>query len=1401
MFLSDHLVLASLGLLILLVLAVLALVLRAATRSQDARAPAGRRAAPRLQAEGLRQSFRQAVELVESSLAPRAQRYQLPWVLVLDEGDDGSEGGQVLPLAEAGVACALGSDAAARVATPGLAWHFFDKGLVVDVQGAALGEPDRPGAAGEAQADRTWDDFLGLCRDYRPERPFDALVVTVPAALLLDPHPEARQALVRMARRAHRRLWLAQNRFAMRFALYVVVSGTERVPGFGAYARALPDMLRRCMLGWSSPYDLATGYRPEWVAEALGHVRRTVADSCAERFAQPGPPLPPEDATPLVLLPSRLAGLQPALQLYLDELMRPSAYHEPFILRGLYLTADAGLAAAAALEAQAWDQTPPAAALADPSVRTGWDRDDAEATEGAAPPPRLAAPPAPPALDADLDDAPLRQPVFLRDLFEQKIFQELGLTRPSGTQQLTRPLMHRGLRWGAWGLTGAWALGLGLGSVVLHQQTGVLQGVLTQLQADLDTQARASRQGQPLPPDWQRQRTLALLQLMEQMDQRRLWSVFMPGSWPVVEGLPARVRQRLESAFADLAVVTLRSALYDQAAQLTGVPQDPATGELIAGAPCEPPRPTDLAATRPTLGLEDLPEFARLMDQIGASGQIDQAAAAMQRLLDPAAAADGQDLRLLVRTTLGVDLPGQPDHAAALFRSQRVRSAGFTLNGLQLALHCGVQRRAAELWQRGLVRNDLLALRTRLGEQLAQRLEPADDEQAADRVDAWRTLLETLRTADLLLQRGGGQWLLQDGLRPGAAWEQLLARTAAQGLLGPAAAQQLREQGDTGLRQLQAQLAALEAQPLAGGVVWDATQARWVLEPSLAGLRDALAQLYALPLMASGAPRELSEGPSGLLAWDTARLDLALAGADLRKRLQTELVPKAPAELREALAGLIDQQVAVQVLDHLALARVPGGRPGGEGPTEAERQRLVRLQALLTELGAAAQADTLQGLMASDASSRLRRLDEALQRAELFTPAGRGFSAWTGDKGPAYAAFGQADAGALAAYLGQQRARLEALDQAAAPLLQALGSRSNSLAERWGALHQDLERYRLKNPNSSLLQLENWLLGLAEVDVDNCTQRTALRPASLSRGHDLAAERQLQLASALAQRCGELRAVAQREALARFGTLFNQQAAGRPPFAAPGWGPEAPAMELDELAALLPAWDQAARAWREAGQDPRQPQALALRRFAEQMDRTRAWLAPLLPADETTPAALDLAVEFRAHVAGELAGSHVIDWALEVGPQRLGWREPPRALRWSPGMPIALVLRLAKDGPLRPQPTAGGAQGPGTPGQPPQSVEGRTVIQRYADPWALLSWIQRHREPEPSGKGDARSLLLKVEIPLALVEGATAAPADGPGRARVFFRLTVSPPGKRQPLVWPGAFPQRAPEGLPLSPT
>ncbi|KAF1045344.1 type VI secretion system protein [Xylophilus sp.] len=1362
--LTDSLFLLSIAVLTVIVLIVLGLVLYFAARRSHAKPSADPKVA-RIRFDSLRSSFRQAVELIEGNIASRADRYGIPWIMVLNEGDDH----RPLPIAQSGVASALSTESASAAATQGIAWNFFDRGVVIDIQGAYLGSPDDDDAS-----EKPWDEFLSLCRAYRPQRPFDSVVVTVPAALLADDSADGRLELSKRAKLAHRRLWLAQNRFAMRFAVYVLVTGAEQVPGFSAFACALPEPMRASMLGWSSPYDLSTTYQSSWVDEAMGTVVRSISDTSAELFASA---VPPGDAGAALLLPARVEALHAQLQLYVDELMRPSAYHELFFFRGIYLTGDAGESAQAVAAIEHSD----AAALA------------ADAVGDVAP-------------GGDLISQLMRQPAFLRDLFEKKVFLEYGLTRPSRTQALARPLTHRVLRWGGVLFLGGWAIGLGVATWQLHVHNQTLVAALAELQNDALYRNRAVQRGEAIPAAWYRNKALALLAMNERLRTEGTHSVFMPGSWRVFDDLNERVIERIEREFGDIAVTTLRRELLARVAQQSGVEQDVVGGGLIAGAACTLPPSLRAVADAPRgsgLQPEDQPEFAALQRYLANVDQIDAALAAIDRLRQ-GAATNAEDLRIAVRFALGAELPVDVGRSLRYFRLAAADGGALVipLPPVQDALRCALDRSAAALGARLFSGNALIASEQVL---LARQL-PAGGAGAGAAADfhrtvaGWRDTVAAIKNQEDLIATGKGGWMRQPVLAWGPAWEQTLTRIAANRLLGQDSADRVRERTQDDFQKLRAEFNLRFGGPQPG-IVWNDKDGRFVLAPDRVALRDALTGLLNQPFVGAARDRDLPALPArSVIAWDLARLDAALALGEQRKRYAAEGLAAFPPAARPGVEAALNAQFAQLVTDQVAeAATIDTVRPsnalaaadGQAAAFDAARQRLGKIQSLLTELGAPNRAESLRALASQDALEHLRLVDEAFGQSELYTMRGRDFQAWRGERGPALAAFGAPDAASLAAYLSQQFSRAEALGRLAETYIAALdGAGAGSvLAQRWQAIDRDLERYRLKNPNSSLLLLEQFLATTgAEADRETCAARLVGK-APAGRTGDYFGERHVQIYNALLARCFELHWRDQQDQWTRYAERFNRTLAGRHPFGtAPASAREFQVADPQEVGEMLQALDPVAKALKETRVDGNTRFAVpgqAARRFVAQFERVRDFLAPLYPGEEGAVPGYDLAVDFRANTAAEIEGSKIIDWTLEVGDQALRLRDAPRPLHWEYGTPIALTLRIAKDSPLIARADAQQAL---------LSTDGRSLTWRFTDPWALFTFVQRQRDAEAGQRGDGRSQVLRLEFPLAAQSAGDAALVPAGGRGRVFLRIGFTPAGKKTPLVWPAVFLARAPE-------
>lgn len=1343
-YLADHLSPWLLMALLFVLLGLLALVLWAAHRGAErARAGSVRPAEHRGSLDALRQSFRHAVHLIEANLATHRDRYKNSWTLVLNTSDTG----QPLALQVSGIPSALAGDDALSVEAHGLQWHFFDQGVAIQVQDGTLGMPDPSDAEGAP----AWDQLLGLCRKYRPQRPFDAVVVAVPAAALMTTDPQAGTAIAARARNVHRRLWRAQNRFAMQFPVYLVVAECEQVPGFAAFARAVPDSLRRSMLGWSSPYELGVPFQPSWINAGMDTLTHDVQDVCAELCAMESAGV---DSADYFLLPAQLNALRDGVRLFAEELMRPSNYHEPFLIRGFYLTGDSSEAAVLRACPPSQSLTPEAEGVAEPLPSV--DR---------------------PAAASDLLGP---EPAFLRDLFERKIFAEPGLVRASQTQHLSRPGVSRALRWTAVAVPTVWALGLAVYTVRLSQLT---PKVVTTLQ-ELEHHGRTVGERVDLARD--RARVLGTLGLMEHMDGGRLGAILMPGSWPLFDDLHVRLRDRLERGFIDNAIEPLRLGAHARVSELTGVPTDPATGMLIAGDDCTLPlgwMAQVREAQRAALNVEDLAEFSAMLEFAARLGDLDQGVRALERLTRAQGAASGEDLHLAIRVFLGAEVGARLDRAAALLRRQSVRIAPLSLGPMQQASVCAFETGMKALQTRLFEKNDLLLMEQGI-DVVVRSLAGAGN--VADRAllqRGWQSILDTLVRQEALIAGGKGGWMRHAELSMGQAHDDLMQRMQGLTLVGAGAVASAEQRARGSFERFRAQwgplLQADTQHALGAGFVWQEKEARWSHTPERAGLREALANLMAQPFMKS-AHRALPEpGANQAVAWDPVRLDQALTLAESRRKLEAEVLPKVPTSIREDVHAMLRGTLADAVVDLLAqsVMFVPVSAAPAVG--EADRLRLARMGSALADLGARGASARLAQVLARDALVRLKRLDDTLAQGDFYRPRDPDFRSWMGEKSPMPAAFGAGDAAGLAVYAATQQAFIDSLAQEAQALLPALEGNGGLMVQRWRGITADLARYRLKSAASSLSQLEQFVVATtAEVDILNCADKVRPMPRRVG---DFFSDQLVALQSALAGRCQDLRRTETREAWTQFAEAFNRDLAGRAPFRSAGGGAaERPPADAEEGGVVLQAFERAQRLL-----GARTQAAEPVRRFAEQMEKVRVFMAPLYPTQPEAAAGYDLHAEFRVNPANEHQGNKIIDWSLTVGAQTLRAREPARALRWEPGVPIEVRLRLARDGPVAPQAESA---------QPALSVEeAREARFRFSDPWALFSLLAVQREPEGAGRAEARSQLLRFEFPLVPTSAAALAETQDL-RARVYLRLIVSPAGKRAPLAWPGVFPIRAPQ-------
>ncbi|MDM7947459.1 MAG: type VI secretion system protein [Oceanibaculum nanhaiense] len=243
-----------------------------------------------------------ALAALKQAVPQAAARAGLPWVARI---------GPELP----GLAGIPGMEPAfvepAEVPKDGvMRWWGVPGGVIIDLPWAA----------------ESFDAALKALVAARPERPLDAVLLTVPAAVL-DADPT-------LATTLRARLMDACRESGMRLPIYLLLDGAEGLAGFSEVALALPEVRRADMLGWSVPVGIAAPYDPAWPGTALRETAIALGDTVAALFGADDALPDPEAA---YRLPERISALAGPASALAGTIFAAGVQPTPYGLRGLYL--------------------------------------------------------------------------------------------------------------------------------------------------------------------------------------------------------------------------------------------------------------------------------------------------------------------------------------------------------------------------------------------------------------------------------------------------------------------------------------------------------------------------------------------------------------------------------------------------------------------------------------------------------------------------------------------------------------------------------------------------------------------------------------------------------------------------------------------------------------------------------------------------------------------------------------------------------------------------------------------------------------------------------------------------------------------------------------------------------
>lgn len=496
----------------------------------------------------LRTSFRRALRTLKTYVTGRDYRYRAPWYVLAGESKSGKT--SLLECTDLNESVKELADRTGRR----LNWYFFDEGVVIDVAGDFVLRKD--GTSNH----RGWNTILRLLQKYRPQRPLDGLVLTIPCTDLVGPAEldhQRRFELEQKANALYKKLWQAQKILGMRLPIYILVTKCDEINGFSSFCKQVPEKLHKQMFGWSNPSTLETAYRPDLVTQAFESLHKHLSWLQFEIYAERDEI---EEADDLFLLPPTLQTMREPLNVYLDCLFKQSAYHESYIFRGIYFCGEGGV------EENALLQPEPANELLGP-VDT-------------------LQPSTPPAIE--------RKPIFLSDLFKGKIFSESSLAQPIRRIALSRNRIVLAAQVLSLLIVLLGGGGLAVTYSGLARQENELYQFLVEEENDLKKIEayridRKQSETADTADEWLNRREqllesgeTRLLTGMANMNAKRLGSLFIPSSW--FSGVNKRLEDSIAAVFKYVIFESLRLDMQRRAKSLLSAHPDHSTNEVESKA-------------------------------------------------------------------------------------------------------------------------------------------------------------------------------------------------------------------------------------------------------------------------------------------------------------------------------------------------------------------------------------------------------------------------------------------------------------------------------------------------------------------------------------------------------------------------------------------------------------------------------------------------------------------------------------------------------------------------------------------------------------------------------------------------------------------------------------------------
>lgn len=1272
--------------------------------------------------DSLSKSFLYASQLMQSFMGGTQFRYTLPWVVMMGTSSSGKS--SLLESLSLDRPIGKPSFATDKELHPSLDWWFYDHGIVLDLNGNLVIDSNQI-----TSDERQWRLFLNLLANYRPKRALDGVVLTIPATELVGTTALSHNTIMERAEHLYGKLWLMQHITGIRVPVYIVVTKCDLVPGFESLCKSLPTHNKRDIFGWSNDHAIESAYDPCWVEEAFSTINQSLYRTQQEIYAD-AKAIDGRDG--VFLFPLTLNHLKGRLKTYLNHIFKDSGYHESFFLRGLYFVGDSHF-------------TPPQKGnvekIAALSVKQNVTADS-------------------------------KRIYFGNDLFEGKIFREIGLARPISKLLLGNTTAIRFIKIGVAIAAILGTIGLLYANERLQTAKLSLAPSLNQISVSLQKVTDQTDQGNNQQNIFDTQAE-TLLDAMTQVSAHKLQSIYLPPSW--VSTIDAKIKVIMAIAYSRLVLDSIYKQLTNKATDLVNLYSLIPVTEVV-GDGIDPLKTAEFYKLRNYVAsLKDLQNAADKFNGLGQTTTLKDIAGVIKYLFD-------------------YDVPSEFYENTAYINALKftnVKLFSFQMygNDATIKLHTLFDDFQSAIFDPTKTIPGLSQFKT-----ITEQFAGARNYSAYD-AELLRNIFTSLQQTINSINSPELQWLKADNFNPGQSYEKVFQQISDSDFVRSVTGELISEINHN-FKSFRQKLGGYTSPLIDGGTVFATENTYAIPQPSVgaSSLLNNLTIFYAQSFMAEAQPKAIITAiPIGsVLLWDTLRLQTATALInDFNNFLNAKLL-SFPKEVQPIFQKVGRENLTLNLVNYTTDAEIfsPTANTGSAlSPEDALMNQVQNYRAASPYLeqilfalfanNANTAFTTLKSLLTTQASIPIKTLDNILSEDSPYAIKDNSFDWWTGENMASLEAFGVHNLTDLNNYLELQRNRINYLGREfAEPLVNFLVSINKQgmpeglpLVVKWSDLIKELMGYEQKTPGNGLASLESYILEpLNEVTLATC-QKYASSVSQISGDDTYFASILINIQEKLYERCVELSGDVSLQDYTNLATFFNANLSGKFPFTETA-DPTCLDVDPNDIRTFYEMLDaQSADIKTSLSKSTvLGPAGQNAATFIDQMDKVRTFFGGYLKPNSTLPSpAFAYKVTFRTNQGNEVRGNEILNWYLTTKDASIDMRSKSFDGLWNFGDPMQVIFRWAINSPLQPlQPVTSVGY----------KVQGENAIFSYGGTWALLRLLRMNQASLTDFQNliDPMPITLNFKIPLTnVISNTQATDITNPLEAKVFLSLKVMP--------------------------